>query len=68
MKKNLTRNNRTMKDRYILAYTIKHEDKYIDGYEVFDEYTEARKSYGELLEQDNLYTASISKAIKGTDI
>lgn len=57
-----------MEDRYILAYTIKHEDKYIDGYEVFDEYTEARKSYGELLEQDNLYTASISKAIKGTDI
>lgn len=55
-------------DKYVLAYTIQHGERYIDGYEVLDDLEDARASYRELLQQDNLYTASISKAIEGTDI
>lgn len=53
---------------YVLAYTIKVDGKYLDRYEVHEDYESAKLEYDELLEQDNLYTASISQAITGTDI
>lgn len=57
-----------MEQRYILAYTIKHDGKYLDRYCVFEDLEDARTEYKDLLELDNLYTASLSKAIEGTDI
>ena len=53
---------------YVLAYTINVDGKYVDRYEVHEDYESAELEYKGLLEQDNLYTASISKAITGTDI
>jgi len=57
-----------MEQRYILAYTIKHDGKYLDRYCVLDDLDDARAEYKDLLELDNLYTASLSIAIEGTDI
>ena len=53
---------------YILAYTIRVDGKYVDHYEVHEDYESAELEYKDLLEQDNLYTASISQAITGTDV
>ena len=53
---------------YVLAYTIKVNDKYVDRYEVHEDYESAELEYKDLLEQENLYTASISQAITGTDV
>jgi len=57
-----------MEQRYIVAYTVKHGGKYLSRYCVFDNIEDARTEYKDLLELDSLYTASISKAIEGTDI
>ncbi len=53
---------------YILAYTIREGETYTDRYEVFDSIDTARTEYRAILQQDNLYTASISLGIEGTDI
>jgi len=57
-----------MEQRYIVAYTIKHEGKLLDMYCVLDDLDDARANYKDILELDNLYTASLSIAIEGTDI
>lgn len=57
-----------MEKPVILAYTIRCGKKYVDRYEVHEDYETALEEYKQLLEQDNLYTASISQAIMGTDI
>ena len=53
---------------YILAYTIREDETYTDRYEVFDSLESARAEYRAILKQDNLFTASISLGIEGTDI
>ena len=57
-----------MEQRYILAYTIKRKGKLLDIYCVLDDLDDARANYKDILELDNLYTASLSIAIEGTDI
>lgn len=62
------RKENKMDERYILAYTIEQDEEYIDSYFVFEDLEDARAEYKNILELDGLYTASISKAIEGTDI
>ena len=53
--------------RYIVAYTV--AESYIhDSYQVFESLAEAQKRYADVLKMDNLYTASISIMIEGTDL
>lgn len=59
---------------YILVYTLqKHlsDDKktklHIDSYEAFETFEDARTRYEEILQQDDLYIASITSPIISTD-
>lgn len=57
--------------RYIVSYTITESyihEKYLDSYQVFESLAEAQKRYADVLKMDNLYTASISIMIEGTDL
>jgi len=56
---------------YIVVWAILDNQTEIectdDYFEVFDSRNEAEKRYAEVLEMDDLYTASLCKPIKSTD-
>tara|TARA_R110002020_G_scaffold231229_1_gene442388 strand:+ start:73 stop:306 length:234 start_codon:yes stop_codon:yes gene_type:complete len=54
--------------KFILAITWgKTIDDSTDEWMVFDTYAQAAKKYAEIIEDDNLYSATIALIVKSTD-